>query len=452
MTLNLLSITPPSRLKAIPSGDREAILASVTAFADLLDISAEWVEKVRRFASFHGRNLNQIAHARFGTGAEDQLQWMARLLVEGGKRHPERGTAPIDAACLSAALYCLDAIGNHNTALATLVEDAIAAIRTWVFTESQKPVRPALGQSFSYCPGLWREEARSAVKVVIFSPNPYSLYSLSVLEFCRRLDIPVDAVVLRRFTVGRFCSEWRRDGIKLLRKIWRKLVLKRDENQARVDASLNTLVNGLNISTRDVRRLAGGMGVPVRHVCEFEEITNELAAGEPKLGLFTGGGILKAPLINAFSHGVINVHMGHLPQYKGMDVVQAPILEGRSESIGVTAHFMTRDLDAGDILTKFTLDPAGYSTLGALRNTLTGIMPLVLVDAALGMMSGRLNGIPQPGGGRQYYFMHPKLLPVIEEHLTREHECTLTAVPSLVKQTIDVVLKDMDETQDETRI
>lgn len=452
MTLNL-SITPlPNRLEAIPSGDREAILASVTAFADLLDISAEWVEKVRRFASFHGRNLGQIASVRFGTGAEDQLQWMARLLVEGGRRHPERGTAPIDAACLSAALYCLDAIGSHNVALATLVEDAIAAIRTWVLTESQEPVRPVLGQSFSYCPGLWREEAGSAVKVVIFSPNPYSLYSLSVLEFCRRLAVPVDAVVLRCFTVHRFRSEWRRDGIKLLRKIWRKLVLKRDENQDKVDASLNTLVNGLNISTRDVRRLAGKMGVPVRHVCEFEEITNELAAGGSKVGLFTGGGMLKAPLIDAFSHGIINVHMGHLPQYKGMDVVQAPILEGRSDSIGVTAHFMVRDLDAGDILTKFTLDPAGYSTLGALRNTLTGIMPLVLVDATLGVMSGRLNRISQPGGGRQYYSMHPKLLPIIEERLIRGHSCTRTAGPSLVKQTIDAVLKDIDEVQDDLHV
>lgn len=447
MTQNRLSITPlPHRLKAIPSWDRDAILASVTAFADLLDISAEWVEKVRRFASFHGRNLNHIAHARFGTGVEDQLQWMARLLVEGGKRHPKRGTAPIDAACLSAALYCLDAIGSHNTALTTLVDDAIATIRTWVVAESQEPVRPALGQSFSYYPGIWREEAGSAVKVVIFSPNPYSLYSLSVLEFCRRLNIPVDAVVIRRFTVRRFRSEWQRDGIKLLRKTWRKLILKRDENKDKVDASLNTLVNGLNISTRDVRRLAGGMGVQVRRVCEFEEITNELAAGEPKIGLFTGGGILKLPLIDAFSHGVINVHMGHLPQYKGMDVVQAPILEGRSESIGVTTHFMTMALDAGDVLTKFTLEPSGYSTLGALRNTLTGVMPLVLMDAALGVMSGRLNGIPQPSGGRQYYVIHPKLLPIIQERLTREHEFTRVAVPSLVKRTIDAVLKDMDKT------
>ena len=41
---------------------------------------------------------------------------------------------------------------------------------------------------------------------------------------------------------------------------------------------------------------------------------------------------------------------GGLPLYRGMDVVEWPILMNDFDNIGVTTHFMENGVDTGDIL------------------------------------------------------------------------------------------------------
>ena len=118
------------------------------------------------------------------------------------------------------------------------------------------------------------------------------------------------------------------------------------------------------------------------------------------------------------------------------------------ESVGLTAHFMTSDLDAGDVLTKLTvpLDLDAYPTLGALRNALSGAMPLMLVDAALGVTSGRLPRTVQPDAGRRYHVVHPRLRTIVARRLARECERAPPGGPSLVKRLVDAAVSDLDRT------
>ena len=417
-----VTLDPNAKLAALDEAQRAAVAALVEGDDDA--VAALWADKLRRFASLYGRNLGPAARARFGAEAATQLLWMADLLLTAAERSAFAGTAPLDQAHLNAALYCLDA-AKAPAAARQRAEQLLARHRDWLLTDAPQPALvPSLGSAFAYRSGLWAREAAAIEEqdaghgagVAILCPSPFSLYALTVFELCRRLDIPVKAVVLRKFTFKRFQSEWRRDGTRLLKKILRKLILKSDENADVGSASAKAQLDALAPPAADVRKMAKGLGIPVIEVESFDEAVAPLEALSPALGLFCGGGLLSERFLQVFARGAINVHMGPLPRYKGMDVVQAPILEGCFDEVGLTAHFIVRGLDAGPAILKFSTSARGHRSLGALRNTVTALMPLMLMDACLGSLSGRLQAQPQPQpeAGRHYYIVHPSLLASID--------------------------------------
>ena len=76
-----------------------------------------------------------------------------------------------------------------------------------------------LQQSFVFSKNVLAEEAKLASSVVIFSPSPYSLYTVIVVYLCNYFNIKIEAIVIRKFSFERFIEESRRDGyIKLLKK------------------------------------------------------------------------------------------------------------------------------------------------------------------------------------------------------------------------------------------
>jgi methionyl-tRNA formyltransferase len=152
---------------------------------------------------------------------------------------------------------------------------------------------------------------------------------------------------------------------------------------------------------------------------DFSEASNCEWVGKlsPELGLFTGGGVISSALLSRFSVGVLNIHMGHLPRFKGMDMVEWPLLEGRFGNVGGTAHLMDAGIDTGPVLQRFETPTRQFAELGALRSAIGGLMPLVSVDTALGIKSGRLAPLPQTQRGQQYFFVHHRLQPIVEKTL-----------------------------------
>ena len=74
---------------------------------------------------------------------------------------------------------------------------------------------------------------------------------------------------------------------------------------------------------------------------------------------------LCAKLLGASSIGVVNVHPGLLPKYRGSCAVEWAILN--NDRVGNTAHFMVEGYDAGPILTSETYDFNKYSTYSDIR-------------------------------------------------------------------------------------
>lgn len=394
---------PPARLSTISTEERAQILAGR---------DDAWIEKSRRFCSLHGRHLRRTSRERFGAEADAHLRWMTSLLL----LVPEQGILPCDPARLSAALYAIDAQKTAPQEQKLLASEQVAVLLAWHRSGNRQSYDPAQGPVFGYMPGRWRIEAPQAPRVLVLSPNPFSLYTLAVMRLCLSLEIPIAGLLVRSFTLSRFLDEYRRDGPRLLRKVWRKLVLRGDENADSSTLSLSELLKHLDNNIGDARSLAKANNIPILSAAEWnaEPVITWVHEQSPRLGLFTGGGMTRSGLQACFPMGILNVHLGHLPGYKGMDVVENPVLEGRRNNVGATAHIMDEGLDTGPIVQRLNFDPDSSNSLGSLRNKIAGLMPLIAIDSALGLGSGRLACLPQDKRGRQYFITHPALRPVLD--------------------------------------
>ncbi|HOJ73832.1 MAG TPA: formyltransferase family protein [Phycisphaerae bacterium] len=128
------------------------------------------------------------------------------------------------------------------------------------------------------------------------------------------------------------------------------------------------------------------------------------------------GVIFKPPLLEAPRIGMLNAHMGRLPEFRGMNVLEWSLWFGQPP--GITIHFVTPGIDLGDIL-EFRPIPVGADdTVASLRAKSYAIMVEAMVDAVASLRDGRAVRTPQTREhGRQYFVMHPRLLAIVEQRL-----------------------------------
>jgi folate-dependent phosphoribosylglycinamide formyltransferase PurN len=259
-------------------------------------------------------------------------------------------------------------------------------------------------------------------KVVVFSPSRYSLYTICAVELLRRNGVEVAAIFVRRLlNPARFLSEFRRDGARLLRKIWRKLVLRQHAAASLPYDTWATFMKREQISRRSVEDFAAD-GIPVFYCQDLNEpaVLARLEALQPRLAVFTGGGLLRAELLKRCGEGVLNCHAGILPRYRGMDVIEWAILEGQFDQVGCTVHFMDQGVDTGDILRIRPIDLLPGDELRYLRDRFEPLMCQEIVAACLDVLQGRAQRLPQPAeAGHQYFIMHPALVRLAQERLVR---------------------------------
>jgi folate-dependent phosphoribosylglycinamide formyltransferase PurN len=254
---------------------------------------------------------------------------------------------------------------------------------------------------------------QDAPGVIVFSPNPYSLYTLSVLQLLIIHGVRVQGVVVRRlFNRKRFFQELKRDGVRLLRKIWNKLVLRSNAYEPRNYQTLPQFMSELGVTQKHVVAWASDHNVPV-WPCDTlndDNVLEALKTNQPRAVVFTGGGLVREPVLEASGGGVINTHMGLLPPYRGMDVVEWPILEGRPNQVGLTVHLMTKGLDEGDILVMHYAPWAHTADIVQLRERMEVLSAQASVGATLRFLQGELQARSQViADGKQYFIIHPRL-------------------------------------------
>lgn len=93
-------------------------------------------------------------------------------------------------------------------------------------------------------------------------------------------------------------------------------------------------------------------------------------------------------------HGTLNVHDSLLPAYAGFSPLIWALINGEPE-VGVTAHLMNEDLDAGDIVTQRAIPVGPTDTATDLFHRTVDLIAPVVTEALSRMASGEVTPIPQ---------------------------------------------------------
>jgi folate-dependent phosphoribosylglycinamide formyltransferase PurN len=260
---------------------------------------------------------------------------------------------------------------------------------------------------------------------VVLAPVDNGPFSQVVCRRClEEPGVELAGIVVRTIVnPARLRSELRRDGIWLLRKIWKKLVLGSDDAATRGENGFFELAVREGARGEGLSRLARRHGIPLTRVADHNDSASValLERAAPDAVAFTGGGILRKPLLDVAGQGVFNTHMGPLPEYRGMDVIEWPLLEVRDKPrIGVSLHFMAAGIDTGPIVRVEPVPIHPGDTMERLRKRFEPVMADLLMDGIRSVRDGTLSLRSQePNEGRQYFVMHPRFYAVSRRELAR---------------------------------
>lgn len=254
------------------------------------------------------------------------------------------------------------------------------------------------------------------MRIAILSPINNSLYSRVLTWAClQEPGIEVCQVVLRTaWSWKRISGEIRRDGPRLLRKVHQKLVVGEEVVQAEDSNTLSAMARRMGLPGRTLTELCDEMSIPIMTVRDHNDAwaVKALQGADLDAILFTGGGLIRKGILEASQIGVVNCHAGLLPRYRGMDVVEWPILEAGQEKpeVGMTLHLMDRGVDTGPILFKRPIELSPGETFEEVRTHLGPKMVELMMEGVRGLRDGKLTPKTQmKEAGRQYFVMHPRV-------------------------------------------
>nr|HRC62914.1 methionyl-tRNA formyltransferase [Dehalococcoidia bacterium] len=125
------------------------------------------------------------------------------------------------------------------------------------------------------------------------------------------------------------------------------------------------------------------------------ETTERLRALRPDVGVLAASGhILPTHLLEAFPHGVLNVHASLLPRHRGASPVAAAILAG-DEATGASIMLVVRELDAGPVLGTVTTPIGPLDTTGTLTTRVAELGALRMLELLPGWVAGEVDAEPQ---------------------------------------------------------
>ncbi|GAB2609586.1 methionyl-tRNA formyltransferase [Streptomyces capparidis] len=146
-----------------------------------------------------------------------------------------------------------------------------------------------------------------------------------------------------------------------------------------------------------VADLAGEHGVPVllRNRPDDEELLDALKAAEPDLIVANNWRTWLPPNIYDLPpHGTLNIHDSLLPAYAGFSPIIWALLNGEKQ-VGVTAHRMDAELDAGDILLQRAVPVGAHDTATDLFHRTCDLIGPIVADSLDLIASGRAVWTPQ---------------------------------------------------------
>ncbi len=129
---------------------------------------------------------------------------------------------------------------------------------------------------------------------------------------------------------------------------------------------------GMKLVASPVKETALAAGIPVFQPDTFREpeTVETLRALKPDIcAVVAYGRILPTSVLDIPRYGCVNIHASLLPSYRGSAPYQWAVLDGCEET-GVTAMYLSREMDAGDIIDAVSTPIGENETAGELLDRL----------------------------------------------------------------------------------
>lgn len=145
---------------------------------------------------------------------------------------------------------------------------------------------------------------------------------------------------------------------------------------------------GMKLVASPVKLVAQEAGIPVFQPENFreEETVQQLRDLQPDVcAVVAYGRILPQKVLDVPTLGCINIHASVLPKYRGSAPYQWAVLDGLTET-GVTAMYLVREMDAGDIIDVSKTPIGENETAGELLDRLA-VLGAALLSKTLGRLA-----------------------------------------------------------------
>ena len=154
---------------------------------------------------------------------------------------------------------------------------------------------------------------------------------------------------------------------------------------------------GMKLVASPVKEVAVAANIPVFQPENFreEETVEQLRALKPDVcAVVAYGRILPQKVLDVPAYGCINIHASVLPKYRGSAPYQWAVLDGLTET-GVTAMYLCREMDAGDIIDVSKTPIGENETAGELLDRLAVLGADLLSKTLTRFENGKVPAVPQ---------------------------------------------------------
>ncbi len=145
---------------------------------------------------------------------------------------------------------------------------------------------------------------------------------------------------------------------------------------------------GMKLAFSPVKEAALAAGIPVyqpEHFRDPETVRQLKALAPDVIAVVAYGRILPQSVLDIPEKGCVNIHASILPSYRGSAPYQWAVLDGCRET-GVTAQYMAREMDAGDIIEIVKTPIGSEETAGQLLERLA-VLGAELLSRTLGRLA-----------------------------------------------------------------
>lgn len=173
---------------------------------------------------------------------------------------------------------------------------------------------------------------------------------------------------------------------------------------------------GMKMVCSPVKEVALAAGIPVFQPENFreEESVQQLRNLQPDIcAVVAYGRILPQKVLDVPKRGCINIHASVLPKYRGSAPYQWAVLDGLEET-GVTAMYLTREMDAGDIIDVSRTPIGENETAGELLDRLAVLGADLLSKTLSRFAQGEVEGMAQDASQVSYAPMLDKSMSPID--------------------------------------